>query len=175
MEFMTYVVFGIAALIILGSAVMMVTRRNLVHAALFLMLAFLGVAMVFVMLEAYYWAVIQVVVYIGAIAILVIMTVMVTRDVTGKESEPFNKNMGWAGVLAAAVVAVLVMAFWFWPEFGRTAPEAMIGQDAIVELGVQFVSAEGYVLPTMTASLLLLGAFFGALRLAFTGEQKEEK
>lgn len=167
-------VFLLGAVIILFAAMMVVTRRNMVHAALFLILALCGVAMIFVLLEAYYWAVIQIVVYVGAISILVLMAVMVTRDVTGKHGEAFNQNAGWGAVLAVVVIATLTLALSFWPEFESLAPEAMIDNAVIEKLGIEFVAAEGYLLPTMTASILLLGAFLGALKLAFTAEQNKE-
>ena len=175
MGFMTYIVFGIAALVTLGSALMVVTRRNMVHAALYLILALSGVTMIFVMLEAYYWAVIQVVVYIGAIAIMAIMAIMHTRDVTGKETEPLNNNKVLGVVLSLVVAATLIMALNFWPEFGRMAPDAMIDNVVIEELGIAFVSSDAYVLPTITASILLLGAFLGALKLAFLADDNKEE
>ncbi|HKJ26574.1 MAG TPA: NADH-quinone oxidoreductase subunit J, partial [Anaerolineales bacterium] len=136
MEPMQFVFLFGAALIVI-SALMVVTRRNLVHAALFLIVTLAGVAMIFVLLEAYYWAVIQVVVYIGAIAIMIIMVVMVTRDVTGKHDEPFNKNAALAGVAAALVVISLALSLSFWPKFESQAQAAQIGEGVIQELGVQ--------------------------------------
>jgi NADH-quinone oxidoreductase subunit J len=128
-----------------------------------------------VLLEAYYWAVIQVVVYIGAIAIMIIMAVMVTRDVTGKHDEPFNKNAAMAGVAAALVVISLALSLSFWPKFESQAQAAQIGEGFIQELGVQLFAVDGYVLPTIVASVLLLAALIGAIKIAFPIEQEKEE
>ena len=100
------IIFIIAALVLIGSAIMVVTNKNLVHAAMFLILTLLCVAIMFVILEAGFFAVVQVVVYIGAIAILMLFVVMLTRDVMRpKELKAFNNNV-WLAVLIASLVLV---------------------------------------------------------------------
>ena len=168
------IVFLIGAALVLGSAVMVVTRRNLIHAALFLILALSGVAMIFVLLEAYYWAVIQVVVYIGAIAILIIMAIMVTREVTGESVKPFNKAVVWAAFLSVIASGSLIWALSYWPAFNLTAPEADTGEAVVRQLGVDLFSAEGYLIPTIIASVLLLAAMIAAIKTAFPISQEEE-
>jgi NADH-quinone oxidoreductase subunit J len=168
-------VFLFGAALTLYAAVMVVTRRNLVHASLFLVLALAGVAMIFVLLEAYYWAVIQVAVYIGAIAIMIIMAVMVTRDVTGAHVKTFNKNVLWGLVLALLVAGTLIWALSFWPEFGAEAQQASIGEETIQELGFQLFAGDGFVLPTIVASVLLLAALIGAIKVAFPIQQEKEE
>jgi len=168
------VVFLIGAVLVLFSAVMVVTRSNLIHAALYLILALFGVAVIFVLLEAFYWAVIQVVVYIGAIAIMIIMAIMVTRDVTGEEHKPFNKNLVWAGLLGLLAVVTLVWALTFWPHFGAEIQQAVDSQAVISDLGTQFFSGQGYLIPSLVASILLLAALIAAIKIAFPIKQEEE-
>lgn len=168
------VVFLIGAALTLISAVMVVTRRNLIHAALFLIVALFGVAMIFVLLEAFYWAVIQVVVYIGAIAILIIMAIMVTRDVTGEEVKSFNKNLIWAVLVAAMVVVALVWSLSFWDGFAAESQQSVDSQAILAELGFQFFSEQGYLLPSVLASVLLLAALIAAIKIAFPIKQEEE-
>jgi NADH-quinone oxidoreductase subunit J len=168
------VVFLIGAALVLFSAVMVVTRSNLIHAALYLILTLFGVAMIFVLLEAFYWAVIQVVVYIGAIAIMIIMAIMVTRDVTGEEHEPFNKNVIWAGLLSLLVVVTLVWSLTFWPQFGAEIQQSVDSQNVIADLGSQFFSGQGYLIPSIVASILLLAALIAAIKIAFPIKQEEE-
>jgi NADH-quinone oxidoreductase subunit J len=162
--------------VVVGSwlaAIMVVTRKNLVHAALFLVITFFGVAVLFVLLEAGYWAVIQVLVYIGAIAIMMIFAVMLTRDVTSEESAAFSPNYGWAAVVAAIVLAGLVVLTSGWSSYAATAPEADAEVSAAVtELGVAFFSIDGYVIPTLVASILLLAGMIGALMVAWPGKSK---
>ncbi len=168
------IVFLIGAALVLISALMVVTRSNLIHAALFLIVTLFGVAMIFVLLEAFYWAVIQVVVYIGAIAILIIMAIMVTRDVTGEEIKSFNKNLVWAGLLAVMVIVTLVWSLTFWPQFGAETHQTVDSQAVISDLGEQFFSAEGYLIPSIVASILLLAALIAAIKIAFPIKQEEE-
>jgi NADH-quinone oxidoreductase subunit J len=75
------IVFLIAGALTLLSALLVVTRPNLVHASLWLIATLAGVAVLFVLLEAGFLAAVQVVIYIGAIAILIIFAVMLTRRV----------------------------------------------------------------------------------------------
>ena len=166
------VIFWIVSAVILISALMMVTRRNLVHAALFLVLTLFGVAVFYVLLEASFLAVVQVLVYIGAIAILMIFAVMLTRQVTNT-GELFNKNYGWAILLSILVFVGIYLSLSVWPAFGAIAPEADTAS-AIEKLGTAFfVEEDGspvYLLATMTASVLLLVPLVGAI---FIARQKE--
>lgn len=166
-------------LVVIGSwlaAIMVVTRKNLVHAALNLVIAFFGVAVLFVLLEAGYWAVIQVLVYIGAIAIMMIFAVMLTRDVTSEEGDAFSPNYGWAAVVAVIVLAGLVVMTGGWGGLQATAPEADAHVSAAVtDLGVAFFSADGYVIPTLVASVLLLAGMIGALMVAWPGKSKKAR
>lgn len=166
--------FLFSAAVVLISALMVVTRPNLVHAALFLIVTLFGVAIIFVLLEAFYWAVIQVVVYIGAIAIMIIMAIMVTRDVTGEKGKTFNKNMIFGGLMAVLVIATLVWALSVWPAFSTLAPQNIDSDAMVGELGLQFFSAQGYVIPTIVASILLVAALIAAIKIAFPIQQEEE-
>ncbi len=168
------IVFLIGAALTLVSAVMVVTRSNLIHAALFLIVTLFGVAMIFVLLEAFYWAVIQVVVYIGAIAIMIIMAIMVTRDVTGEEIKTFNRNLIWAVLVAAMVIATLVWSLSFWGAFAAEAQQSVDSQAVLAELGFQFFSEQGYLLASVLASVLLLAALIAAIKVAFPIKQEEE-
>src|ERR687898_229813 len=92
------IIFLAVALFTLGSGFMVVTTRNLIHPALWLVSTLFGVAIVFAILNAGFLAVVQVVVYIGAIAILFIFAVMLTRKEMRDQGPQTNKNW-WVGVL----------------------------------------------------------------------------
>src|SRR5512142_3325538 len=94
------ILFLIIALITLVSAAMVVSSRRLMHSALWLVLTLFGVAVMFAFLEASFFAVVQVLVYIGAIAILIIFAVMLTRRATDESSPRLNRGW-WAALLAA--------------------------------------------------------------------------
>lgn len=176
----TQVVFLIASALILVGAVNVVTRPNLVHAALFLVVALFGVAVLFVLLQAGFLAAVQVIVYIGAIAILLIMGVMVTRNITGKDAPVFNKNAGLALVIAVLVFFSLLMALSQWSVITNVAQAA--DTTATVEsLGLSLFTAEvdaeipeAYVIPTIVASVLLLGALIGSIVIAWPRKVSEE-
>src|SRR5574340_1167440 len=87
------IIFLVVGAVILGSALMVVTTRNLVHAALWLIVTLFGVAVLYALLNAGFLAVVQVVIYIGAIAILFIFAVMLTR-MDQREGFP-QLNRGW--------------------------------------------------------------------------------
>ena len=100
--------FFLFAIMVLASAIMVVTSRNLFHSALFLILSFFGVAGFYVLLEAGFFAVAQVLVYIGAISILIIFAVMLTRGM--QSMIPRNSQATIAAVVAAvAFFAVVLM------------------------------------------------------------------
>ena len=96
------IVFIIVSLFVLGSAWVVVTNRNLFHAALAMMATFLGVAAMYVLLDAGILAVAQLLVYIGAISILVIFAIMMTRRLMQTTESAFNAQ--WQGALVASVV-----------------------------------------------------------------------
>lgn len=107
------VLFFIFAFFTLGCAVGSVTARNLFHAALFLIGTFAGVAALYVLLQAEFLAVSQVVVYIGAIATLIIFAIMLTRSVMGRESGALNQYAWFVAVAAALLFAALAWLFGF--------------------------------------------------------------
>ncbi|NWF62991.1 MAG: NADH-quinone oxidoreductase subunit J [Chloroflexi bacterium] len=161
------IIFLFVALFTLISAVMVVTTRNLVHAALWLVSTLFGVAVVYALLNANFIAVVQVVVYIGAIAILFIFAVMLTRRDMRDTGPQMNKNW-WAGALVAALTfAGLVSLLQEWSGFSKTASDFPSGFDAMGLLGEALVSPDAYVLPFEVASVLLLAALVGAVYVAF--------
>src|SRR5512146_177575 len=97
------IIFILVALFTLGSCFMVVTTRNLVHAALWLISTLFGVAVTYALLNAAFLAVVQVVVYIGAIAILFIFAIMLTRKDLIDRGPQMNRNW-WLGVLLSVLV-----------------------------------------------------------------------
>ena len=161
------IIFLLVALFTLGSGLMVVTTRNLVHAALWLVSTLFGVAVTFALLHASFLAVVQVVVYIGAIAILFIFAVMLTRKDMRDQGPQMNPGW-WVG----AVIAVLVFAGLFfllqgWSGLSTMASAYPADFDAISALGDALVSPTAYVLPFEVASVLLVAALVGAVYVAF--------
>ncbi len=162
------IIFLIVAGATLVSGLMVVTTNNLVHAALWLVATLFGVAAVFAILHAGFIAVVQVVVYVGAIAILFIFAVMLTRRDMRDSGPQLNKGW-WAGALVAvSAFGGLVTIFKSWSSISKTAADIPPGFDAVSQLGNQLTSPNAYVLPFEVASVLLLAAMVGAVYVAFT-------
>ncbi len=162
------IIFLIVAGATLFSGLMVVTTRNLVHAALWLVATLFGVAIIYAILNAGFMAVVQVVVYIGAIAILFIFAVMLTRRDMRDSGPQLNKNW-WAGALVAVLTfGGLFFLLQSWNGLSKTAANIPSGFDAVNQLGSQLTSPQAYVLPFEVASVLLLAAMVGAVYVAFS-------
>lgn len=163
-----YITFGLFSLFTLGGAAMVVWSRNLVHSSLYLILSLFGVAGLFILLSAPFLAAIQVLVYIGAIAILFLFAVMLTRGMT-RIPDMFNRQW-WVGAVAAAFLFAAILFGVILPVWGPggtmpSQPATNIVADTR-QIGLQLVSLDGYVLPFEVASLLLTAAMVGAIVIA---------
>lgn len=161
------IIFIILAIVTLFSAFMVVTAKNLIHAALWLILALFGVAGFFVILNAGFLAVVQVIVYIGAIAILMIFAIMLTRDLTQPDRTQFNKNVFVAGVVGLVVFASLATILLNSGAGVVDYPLLDPRVDYVSELGVALVNTNGFIIPFELASVLLLAALIGAIVIAW--------
>lgn len=168
------ILFLITAVITFASAMLVVTARNLVHAALALVVSLFGVAVLFALLEAGFLAVVQVTLYIGAIAILIIFAIMLTRKVM--QDTGSQRNTQW---LVGAVMSVVMFLVLSWvvlqiPAFRELSDAsralAPVPVDSLQRLGLAFVDVNQYVIPFEVASVMLLVAFIGAIVIA--GDKK---
>jgi NADH-quinone oxidoreductase subunit J len=153
-------VFVLVGLVTAGAAVLTVTSKNLVHAALHLAVTLAGIAGVFLVLHADFLALVQLLVYVGAVAVLFLFGLMLTRAPIGREAlDGQNRGMGLivSGGLFVTLSALIIHAFW-----GESTAE-VTGAD-IGQIGVA-IFAE-WVLPFEVLSMLLLAALIGAILLA---------
>jgi NADH-quinone oxidoreductase subunit J len=161
------IVFLVAGLITLVAAVLVVTSRNLVHAGLWLILALAGVAVLFVLLEAGFLAIVQVAVYIDAIAILIIITVMLTRHAMRDDLPQLNRTWLWAALAGLILFTGLLFLFTQVPAMDAEAVALSGAADTNLEnLGRSLVDVDQYVIPFEIASVLLLAALIGAIVVA---------
>jgi len=161
------IIFIAAAAITLVAALLVVSSKNLIHSAFWLILALFGVAVTYVLLQAGFFAVVQVVVYIGAISILFIFAAMLTRRVMHDTGAQNNTNW-WLGALIALVFfAGLTFMLLKVPGMSDGAPLMAENANPLQQLGVQLVSADGYLLPFELASVLLVAAMIGAIYVAW--------
>ncbi len=161
------ILFLITAVIILATAMMVVTARNLVHAALWLVATLFGVAMLYAMLNAGFMAVVQVVVYIGAIAILFIFAVMLTRREMREKGPGLNKNWWISALISLLTFGGLAYLLSNWSGFSQTPADFPSEFDAVSELGTALISPNAFVLPFEVASILLVAALVGAVYIAY--------
>lgn len=160
------IIFLLCAALIIVSALMVVTTRKLIHAALWLVAALFGVAILYAILQAGFLAVVQVVVYIGAIAILFIFAVMLTRREMLDMGAQTRSNWWLPALLGLLILAGLIFLIIGQPAFGRTAAAIPEGVDTLRNLGTALVSPDAFVLPFEVASILLLAALVGAVYVA---------
>lgn len=164
------IVFIVVSALTLIASLIVVIDRNLFRAAIALMASFLGVAGLYVLLEAGFLAAAQLLVYIGAISILIIFAIMMTRRLMQTSESPFNSQPLW-GAFAAVIAFLLlaVMIFRTWPDSTYSGPAAAEGEvisASVTEIGRLLVSPDAYVLPFEVASVLLLAALIGAIVIA---------
>ena len=183
------IVFWILSVMAIGGALGVVLVPDLFRAALLLILVFIAVAGFFVLLSAEFLAVVQVLIYVGAIAILIIFAVMLTRDVQ-RGNLPNRLQIPaavFAALLLTALVAVAVDTKWeFLPEdqqarvdLVQTSSVTTLTGDVLREEGITSSEEQAeikdagladllisdYVLPFEAVSVLLLAALIGALVL----------
>ena len=153
--------FILFALITLLSGLRCVTTRDLFHAALYLVISLFGVAALFAILEAGFLALAQLIVYVGAIAILIIFAVMLTRGMVQPSGTQLNSQAGLAAVVSGALLFILLRVL---PGFNFPTTEAAVPADLTTKLGQSLVGE--YVLPFEVASVLLLAALVGSIYIA---------
>jgi NADH-quinone oxidoreductase subunit J len=160
-------IFIILSAITLFAAVLVVTRSNLFHSALALVLTFIGVAGLYVMLDAGFLATVQILIYVGAITVLIIFAIMLTRRLADATIQRANEQRVIGAVAVAILLAVMisVLVGTTWAASGQ----AMAG-DPIENLGRALMST--YLLPFEVASVLLLTALVGAIVIARNPQQE---
>jgi NADH-quinone oxidoreductase subunit J len=163
-------VFIAVGLLTAGAAIKTVTSTNLVHAALYLATTLAGIAGVFLVLHADFLALVQLVVYVGAVAVLFLFGLMLTRAPIGREAlDSQNRPLAIAvsGTLFV-VLSVLVIG-----AFGDVRVDEVAGA-TIEDIGMEFFA--DWILPFELLSMLLLAALIGAIVLSRRedGESGEE-
>jgi NADH-quinone oxidoreductase subunit J len=153
------VIFAILGLAGIGAALRLVTARNVVHAALYLVVSLATVAGVYLLLAAEFVAWVQVLIYVGAIVVLLLFSLMLTRAPIGREALD-NQQRGLAAVVGVIVLAGL--AFIVQDAFGND--RLILRPTNTADIGDELFST--FVLPFEVVSFLLLAALVGAIVLA---------
>lgn len=157
------VVFVMVAILTIFGSLVVVLARNLFHSALGLVAAFFGAAGIYIVAEAEFIGVSQVLVYVGAISTLITFAIMLTRGMMFGSTSPRNRQSGTAAIITSLtflVLAALVGAIP-WPQAAEPITD---GQAIIAGLGRSFVNE--YVVPFQLLAMLLLVSLAGAIVLA---------
>ena len=157
--------FYIIAAMMLWGALRVVTTNNVVHAALWLVVVLGGVAALYILAAAEFVAVSQILVYIGAVMVLFLFGIMLTRATIGQETDLNNK--GWA---VGIPVALLLFAMFSWAVIDQ------YGDDTISDLPGDRIATStqrisdgylgDYLVPLIALSFVLLAAAVGSIVLA---------
>jgi NADH-quinone oxidoreductase subunit J len=159
------IAFTVLAIAMIGSAIRVVTTKNVVHAALYLVVVLAGVAAQYILLASEFVAISQVLVYIGAIIVLFLFGIMLTRAQVGPE-EGLN-NQGWVLGIPVALLLFGVLAYGVFDAVEDTVIEE---PDASTIAGSTVAISDGYLgpylIPLIALSFVLLAAAVGAIVLA---------
>lgn len=158
--------YPLAMIVILG-ALGSVLFKNLIHCVLSLILFFFGIACFYIVLQAEFIAVVQILIYIGAVATLALFAIMLTRHITGMElKQELGQNKWLALAVAGAVLWTLTRAIR-----NQTLPIASVTSRIPTEsLGRELVTT--YALPFEIVSVLLTAAMVGAIVIAMEEVKK---
>ncbi len=161
------VAFWLLAALTVGSALAVVAVRNLIHALVLLITSFLGVAGLYITLSADFVAVVQVLIYAGAISVLLLFAIMLTPLASRDNAETFFQIPGLmlAGVVAFTIAIISLETEW--PDGGRPGFD-----ETASAIGEALLSK--FVLPFEIAAVLLLVAMVGAIVLVHPEGPEEE-
>ena len=161
--------FTIIALLTLGGAIGAMTQRNLVHCALALTVAFVGLAMAYLQLSAQFVGLAQILVYIGAVAILIVFAILLTRGSEAPQTSILSSSWISGVAVALLVFGVLTGAIaWSGVPPSQPPPEPNV---EIRQIGLSLMTK--YILPLEVIGLLLTAALIGAVIIAM--QEKEAK
>ena len=171
------VLFYVLAVLILGSAIMTITRRNVVYSAVWLISTLLGVAGIFLLRGAEFLAGVQVIVYIGGIMVLFLFVIMLV-PLQEEASQRRFANQKWlafacGGAVFAMLIAIAVRGIGSLDHPGIAAPLAL-GSLSENSERVGDVLFREYLLPFELASVLLLVAIIGAIVMSKVRNQDTE-
>jgi NADH-quinone oxidoreductase subunit J len=165
-------IFIIAALIAIAASLLMVTRKNPIHSALWMIVTFVAMAIIYLLLNAQFIAVAQVMVYAGAIMMLILFVIMMVHMEKGPEDEGSKKSGAAKAKIAGALITVILLVevlfgSLFYQMSGRTGdyPTEMVNNAGNVKTVGSLLYGQ-YLFPFEIASLLLLVGIVGAVVIA---------
>ena len=164
-------IFLFFAAVILSGTWIVVTARNLIHAALCMALCFLGVAGLFALLDAPFLVVVSAVIGAGGISILILFALMLTRE-AGMGDAPLTNHWPIALAISLLFLGALTAMMISVPWPSATSP---MYQDSVAALGIASLAPNPYLLPFEVASVLLLAALISAVRVSWGNQGKKNQ
>ncbi|MBH1935094.1 NADH-quinone oxidoreductase subunit J [Streptomyces sp. AV19] len=164
------IAFLLVGVVTLGAAVLTVTTRQLVHAALWLVVALGGLAVEYLLLTAEFIAWVQVLIYVGSVVVLLLFGLMLTKAPIGRspDADSGNRPVALAVAGAAAVALVWVVADAFRSTWIGVRGQVQGSTKVTGEMLFRY-----WVLPFEALSVLLLAALVGAIVLSRKGKEKD--
>jgi NADH-quinone oxidoreductase subunit J len=158
----TTILFILLSVMAVGSALMVITRKNPVHSVLYLIVTFFAISGHYILLNAQFLAIVNIIVYAGAIMVLFLFVVMLMN--LNQESEPQkNRLLQFAGVIAGGgLFLVIISALVRSKEIMHSAVQMQIGDQGLIKT-LGNVLFKDYVLPFEISSVLFLSAMIGAV------------
>jgi NADH-quinone oxidoreductase subunit J len=153
--------FAVLALVLVGSALMVVLSTNLFHAVLWLALALTGTAGIFLLLDAEFLAAVQLLLYAGGVITVVVFAIVVTERLVGERITQTNRRIGAAAVVCVALAGIIGSVLRQAPLATERPP---FDPDVTRSLGVAVLTR--YALPFELLALLMVAAMLGAIYFA---------
>jgi NADH-quinone oxidoreductase subunit J len=156
--------YAFVAVAVIGSisAVAVVTARNVVHAALYLVVTLAAVGVTFLLLGAEFIGWVQILIYVGAIVILFLFGLMLTKAPIGRDALDYQNRTVGAVVGAAMFIGLASLIVRAWPVSGTPVPGSTPSDSSVLGSAIFHT----YVLPFEAVSFLLLAALIGAIVLS---------
>jgi NADH-quinone oxidoreductase subunit J len=160
--------YAFGALIVIG-ALFVVTSKNIFHCALYLALTLFAVAAEYVLLQAYFLAAIQILIYIGAVVVLAIFVINLTKEITGRDVK-LDRRRVIPAVLVSSLTACLIILVLLKAGVPAAVPQPLAADPTAV-LGRHLLG--DFVLPFEMVSVLLLSGLIAAI--VIVSKDQEEK
>ena len=157
----TQIVFWFLAVLAIGSALMVITRKNPLHSVLYLVVTFFAISGHYILLNAQFLAIVNIIVYAGAIMVLFLFVVMMMNLNLNAEPQK-NKLMQFAGVVSGGSLFLVLMAALVKSTTVNSAVQMQTGDYGLIK-NLGQVLFRDYVLPFEISSILFLSAMVGAV------------
>ncbi len=164
------IIFYLAAAVVLSATGLAITRQSAVHAVCYLVISFMGTAVIFYILGAPLLAALEVIIYAGGIMVLFLFVIMMVKDQQSPMNNPSRMKKWFPAMILAGSSAVMSGILVFADPGNRLRPPAVMGTPQ--EFGKLLFQA--YWFPVEIASLLLLAALIGALYLGRRNNRSED-